>query len=227
MKPHSLAENLPRKFSKKRSAGFTYIGLLILLAIMGIVSAAAVQMGVVMHRRVAEDALLDVGREFSQALESYKRSTPAGQPDEPATLQDLLKDPRFPGKMRHLRKLFSDPITGQQEWGILRSEDTGRIAGVYSLSEATPIKIANFDLRLHGFEGKTSYQDWVFTRMQAVAGGWGSGKAANGAANGAGALISPMDLGDQPDAEPATDPSTNSTTDSSKKSGLISPLELL
>lgn len=207
-----MAGNLPRNFSKRPDEGFTYLGLLILLAIMGIVGAAALQMGSVMNRREAEEALLNVGMEFSRALESYRRATPAGQPDEPHALQDLLKDPRFPGVVRHLRKLYDDPITGQQEWGLLHSEDSKFIAGVYSLSGAKPIKIANFGLRLKEFEGKSSYQQWVFTSLQAgAAGGSYSGRK----------LTSPLDLmGDQEE-----NPARNSAPDPLPP-GLTRPLDI-
>jgi len=210
-KHKSLAGKLPRNFSKRHDAGFTYLGLLFLLAIIGIVSATALQVGAVMHRRAAEEALLDVGREFSQALESYRRVTPKGQPDEPSTLQDLLKDPRFPGVVRHLRKLYYDPVTGRQEWGIQRSEDMKGIAGVFSLSDAKPIKIGNFDLRLQGFTGKSSYQDWVFTSQQ-VAGAPG------------GKYINPMDLTGTEDPGPASDYGTDLPRMSN---GLIHPIDLV
>lgn len=207
-----LTGNLPQSFSKRPDAGFTYLGLLILLAILGIVSAAASQIGVVMHRRVSEETLLEVGREFSRALESYRRATPAGQPDEPPALQDLLKDPRFPGAVRHLRKLYHDPITGQQEWGILRSEESKHIVGVFSLSEAQPIKIANFDLRLQGFAGKSSYQQWVFTSSQA---------GATGNSPGGGKLTRPLDMMDDEQADPATNPAPKPLPP-----GLHSPLDM-
>lgn len=205
--------------SKKANSGFTYLGLLILLAIIAIVSTVALQVGVVIHRRAAEETLLDVGREFSRALESYRRATPTGQPDEPATLQDLLKDPRFPGTVRHLRKLYDDPVSGQQGWGIQRSEDTERISGVFSLSEAKPIKIANFDLRHLEFAGKTSYQQWVFTSQQASAIP-GSGGPAK--------LVNPLDLLDTQEPGTATDIATDPAQEPPRRpNGLINPLDLL
>lgn len=209
-----LAGKLQRNSNKRLGGGFTYLGLLILLAIIGIVSATALQVGIVMHRRAAEEALLDVGREFSRALESYRLATPAGQPDEPSTLQDLLKDPRFSGAVRHLRKLYDDPITGQQEWGILRSEESKRVVGVFSLSDAKPIKIANFDLRLQEFAGKSSYQEWVFTSTQAGAG-----------SSGGSTFTSPLDLMGEPEANPATDSSTDPL--SPLPPGLTSPRDLM
>jgi type II secretory pathway pseudopilin PulG len=202
------AVNLRRNFCKRPDAGFTYLGLLILLAILGIVSAAALQMGVVTHRRVAEEALLDVGREFSLALASYQQATPSGQPDEPLRLEDLLKDPRFPGTVRHLRKLYHDPITGQPEWGLQRSEESKRIVGVFSLSDAKPIKIANFDLRFQDFAGKSSYREWVFTGTQ-------TGSVSTGGPK----FTSPRDLmGDPPDIP---------VTDSPRAPRGTSPLDLL
>lgn len=190
-----LKKSLSRHFSKRVDAGFTYLGLLILLAILGIVSVAAVQIGAAVQRRAAEEALLNVGSEFSRALESYRRATPAGQPDKPSTLQDLLKDPRFPGVVRHLRKLYYDPVTGLQEWGIQRDEATKQIVGVFSLSDAKPIKIANFDLRFKDFTGKSSYQEWVFTSSQA-----GSG------ATGGTRFMSPMELMGDPETSPSANP---------------------
>lgn len=167
--------HLPRRFTGvggeigvgRRNCGFTYMALLIVLAIMGIASAAALQFGIATYRRAAEESLLNIGGEFSQALASYRRLTPVGQSGEPRDLQDLLKDPRFPGVVRHLRKLYYDPITGRQEWGVQRSEDSQRIIGIFSLSDAQPIKSGNFEPNFQVFSGKNSYQEWIFTGAQA------------------------------------------------------------
>ena len=146
----------------KYKRGFTYLGLLILLAILGIVSAAGLRVGKVVHRRVAEEALLDVGKEFSQALERYRRMTPVGQAEAPLELAELLKDPRFPVVVRHLRKLYADPVTGRVEWGVVREEDTRRIVGIHSLSTLPPVKVANFARGLGDLGGKLAYSEWIF-----------------------------------------------------------------
>jgi hypothetical protein len=78
-------------------------------------------------------------------------------------LQELLKDPRTPGLRRHLRKIFVDPATGGTEWGIVYLADHVGVIGVYSLSQARPLKIGNFDPRLVGFENKQHLSDWKFT----------------------------------------------------------------
>jgi type II secretory pathway pseudopilin PulG len=145
-----------------REGGFTYIGLLILLAIIGITSAASLQVGSVLQRRAAEEELLEIGTEFRNALISYANATPIGQPNAPHSLQDLVKDPRYPGVRRHLRKLYADPMTGKEEWGVVHALDGVGIVGVYSLSQAKPIKIGNFDQAFPGFARRNSYREWVF-----------------------------------------------------------------
>ena len=144
----------------RHSQGFTYVGLLILVAIIGIASAATVQTGAILQRRAAEEELLEIGNEFRNALISYANATPVGQHRAPRSLQDLVKDPRFPNPRRHLRKIYADPITGKEEWGVIEALDGSGIVGVHSLSKAKPIKIGNFAFPFHDFAGKESYGDW-------------------------------------------------------------------
>jgi type II secretory pathway pseudopilin PulG len=145
-----------------RSGGFTYLGLLILLAVIGVASTATLQVGSVLQRRAAEEELLEIGTEFRSALLSYADATPVGQPRSPKTLKDLVKDPRYPSMRHHLRKVYADPMTGKEEWGVVQGPDGGGIIGVYSLSTARPIKIGNFDVAFQGFGNRKSYREWVF-----------------------------------------------------------------
>jgi type II secretory pathway pseudopilin PulG len=149
-----------------KQAGFTYLGMLILVAIISLVSATTIQVGAVLQRRDAEEELLEIGTEFRAALISYSAATPVGRAPRPASLQDLLKDPRFPTTRRHLRKIYADPLTGKEEWGILTAPDGSGVTGVYSLSDAKPIKIGNFESPYERFKGKTSYRFWVFAESQ-------------------------------------------------------------
>ena len=154
---------------KAGSRGFTYMGLMILLAIMALVAAAGLKMGTLLQRAAAEEELLEIGAQFSEALRSYAAATPPGKPTQPPTLQDLLKDPRFPNTRRHLRKIFVDPVTGKAEWGIIYLGDKVGVLGVYSLSNARPLKVANFDIRFLNMENREKISDWKFL----VAGGDG------------------------------------------------------
>lgn len=155
---------------KQRAAGFTYIGLLIFIAILALTAGSTLQVGVLLQRRVAEQDLLAIGMEFREALISYAKATPVGQDPLPRTFEDLLKDPRYPETQRHLRQVYIDPITGKSEWGIVKSPAGGGIAGVYSLSEAAPIKIGNFLPPFEAFNDKTHYRDWIFSGVPGALG---------------------------------------------------------
>ncbi|MES2075078.1 MAG: type II secretion system protein [Pseudomonadota bacterium] len=147
----------------RRQGGFTYLSLIILVAVIGLVAASTLKMGALLQRARAEQELLNIGAEFSDALQSYANATPAGQPPQPPSLKELLKDPRFPGVRRHLRKLFVDPMTGSAEWGVVYLADKVGVIAVYSLSDAKAIKLSNFPSRYQVFEGKTLVSDWKFT----------------------------------------------------------------
>jgi type II secretory pathway pseudopilin PulG len=149
------------------AAGFTYVGLIILVAILSVAATATIQLGSVVQRRDAEQELLYLGAQFRAALYTYAAAAPLGQPRLPRTLDDLLKDPRFPGTRRHLRRVPVDPITGKPEWGLKKNTE-GFIAGVHSLSDAAPIKSGNFGPDQASFEGKTKYSEWVFGLAEGV-----------------------------------------------------------
>jgi type II secretory pathway pseudopilin PulG len=150
----------------RRQRGFTYLGLIVLVTVIGLVGAATLKIDSLLRRAAAEEELLAIGAQFSAALTSYAAATPKGQSPLPPSLQELLKDPRTPAVRRHLRKIFIDPVTGGTEWGIVYQGDRVGVLGVHSLSKAAPLKIGNFDARFAGFENKQHLSDWKF--MSAV-----------------------------------------------------------
>lgn len=152
---------------RRFDAGFTYVGLVVFVAILGLVGAATLKVDALLRRSQAEQELLEIGAAYSEALRSYAAATPRGFPPLPPTLQDLLKDPRFPGTRRHLRKIFVDPITGGTEWGIQYQGEKVGVLAVYSLSQARPLKVANFDARFQGFENKEHLSEWKFMAAEA------------------------------------------------------------
>lgn len=174
-------------------AGFTYVGLLIAVVFFGLGSVGAARLLAATERAEREAELLFVGHQFRQAIRSYLQTGPrAGQ--YPATLEDLLLDPRHPTPRRHLRRLFVDPITGQAQWGLVRAP-AGGIMGVHSLSEREPLKRANFEPEDRDFAAALrspqsppgaasstvqltpidaapySYRDWKFVYRPGVASG--------------------------------------------------------
>lgn len=155
---------------RARQRAFTYIGVLILVAIMGTLLAIAGRAWRTEAMREREAELLFVGDQYREAIRRYADSTPAGTPRYPHELSDLLKDPRRPVIARYLRKLYHDPITGSRDWGIVKAADGG-IAGVYSLSEDRPFKTSNFKAEDAGFEGGTKYSDWQFFYLPAASPG--------------------------------------------------------
>lgn len=159
---HSAALRAPRRVPVPgRERGFTYIGVLLLVALMGIALAASGQLWHTLQQREKERELLFIGQQFRLALKHYARHTPGKARRAPLQLQELLQDPRHPDVRRYLRKMYVDPMTGGTEWGLVTGPD-GEIHGVHSLSSQEPLKKSNFGLADKPFEGMMKYSDWVF-----------------------------------------------------------------
>jgi len=143
----------------RRPHGVVLLAFLLALALAGI--GAAFDVWSVTRQREREQQLLFVGHQYRNAIRAYYFGGPAGAGRSlPTSLDELLDDDRFPVPVHHLRRLYPDPITGSTDWGLLMVGD--RIMGVYSKSEAQPIKQKGFALVDASFEEKTSYNDWVF-----------------------------------------------------------------
>jgi len=144
-----------------RDGGFTYIGVLVLIAVMGVVLASTGEIWHTVRKREKEQELLYVGDQFRRAVKQFYRHSPPQARRYPMSLEELLKDPRYPGIQRYIRKIYPDPMTGSTEWGLIKGPDE-QIYGVYSLSEEEPIKKKNFKLADKKFEDKMKYSEWVF-----------------------------------------------------------------
>ena len=143
--------------------GFGLLGLLFLVAGLGVAMAALGTMWHTAAQREKERDLLFVGDQYRRAIESFWTvPLPVGTVRRlPKNFSELLTDPRFPNTVRHLRRVYRDPMTGTSEWGLLKGPDGG-IAGVYSQSESAPFKRANFPAAYDQFEEAQRYRDWVF-----------------------------------------------------------------
>lgn len=147
--------------SSQRQQGFTYLGLLIVVAIVAAGTGIAVEAGTALQQRANELELLAIGAEYRAALESYAAATPLGQPTHPLELKELLLDPRHAGMRRHLRRLYPDPLTGRQDWGVVRAPD-GRIVGIHSLSRTETWKRTDFPPGSEHFTKAARHDQWVF-----------------------------------------------------------------
>jgi type II secretory pathway pseudopilin PulG len=145
---------------RRASRGFTYLTVLFIVAILMGGLALVGEVWETSAKREREAELLFIGNEYRKAIARYYESTPGGVKRYPRELADLIKDERHPATQRYLRKLYVDPFGGK-EWGLVKAPDGG-IAGVHSLSEEKPLKIAGFKLRDAGFEAASRYADWTF-----------------------------------------------------------------
>lgn len=165
-----------------RQTGFTYLALLALVAMLSAVAGATMEVWHTAMQRENERQLLFVGQQFRMAITRYYFGSPGGQRHYPASLDDLIKDPRFPDTRRYLRRIWPDPITNQDDWELVRGPDGG-IVGIHSPSQTKPIKVAGFTTEEGAFDGAEHYADWVFSAMPtqpanaAPAGGQGNNLA--------------------------------------------------
>ena len=109
--------------------GFTYLWVLVAIAVLGIGLLAVSEVWVTSARRQKLVELEWIGAQFTQAIGSYYQSTPGAAKAYPLTLQDLLEDRRYVTMRRHLRTVYANPFTGKQDWEQVVAAD-GRIRGV-------------------------------------------------------------------------------------------------
>jgi len=152
-----------------RQAGFTYLGALFLVVLMGAALAGAGQMWSTAAVRAKERELLWVGTQYARALRRYYDNSP-GVKQYPVSLEELLEDNRHPVPRRYLRRLYPDPFTGKADWDFVLTVD-GRIAGVHSQSSREAMKTARFPPEWSDFEGKTRYAEWEFVADRAFLSG--------------------------------------------------------
>jgi type II secretory pathway pseudopilin PulG len=138
--------------------GFTYIGLLVTVVVMGIMLTAASRVWRTTELHERETQLLFAGHAYRMAIASYFASGHRF----PATLQDLLLDERSPVPRRHLRRLYPDPMTGNADWALVLTPDGQGIMGVASTSTAPPLKRDGFDAADVAFKDTDCYCAWQF-----------------------------------------------------------------
>jgi type II secretory pathway pseudopilin PulG len=144
-----------------KQGGFTYLAVLLIVAIMGAVLAATATVWHTMSQRDKEADLLFDGHEFRRAIGLYYERTPGAAKQFPKKLEDLLQDKRQVQLSRYLRKIYVDPMTGKKDWGLVKGPGDV-IIGVYSRSDETPVKTGNFDEVDKEFEGASTLSDWKF-----------------------------------------------------------------
>ncbi|NRF68884.1 type II secretion system protein [Aquincola sp. S2] len=118
-----------------RARGFTYLALLLAVALAGVALLVGTEVWVTNARRAQARQLDWVARQYVQALRSYRQAAPVER--YPSTLADLLEDRRFEPPRRHLRQLYPNPFTGRADWEPLLGGD-GRLRGLRGLRARIP-----------------------------------------------------------------------------------------
>lgn len=145
------------------SQGFTFFGLMFVVTLVGLALTGASTVWQVQQQRYKEQQLLQIGKQYRDAIRSYYQASPGGHWEYPRKLSDLLLDPRYPTIKRHIRKLWRDPMTRNSNWGLVLDAQGG-IAGIYSRAQGKPV--TQPDLSFGEQVGRTtkakSYADWKF-----------------------------------------------------------------
>lgn len=133
--------------------------LLVMVVVLGLAASMAGQSWRTTMQRAREVELLWRGQQYQQAIASYY-AIKRGPQMFPAKLEDLLRDPRFPDVVRHLRRPYNDPMTGEEM--ELITDPAQRIIGVRSSSDLEPFQQDGFPEELDKLRGKSSYNEWEF-----------------------------------------------------------------
>ena len=162
-----MSETL-RRFGQRtgRQTGMTLLELVVACAILLILSSAAIPVARTTVKRQKEAELRRALREMRTAIDRYKDAADrnlfrveVGTEGYPPDLETLVKGvqigPSGERRLRFLRKIPMDPMTGRAEWGLRAIQDdpdsTGwggkNVFDVYSRSTGTAL------------DG-TRYSDW-------------------------------------------------------------------
>ncbi len=186
--------------------GVTLMVVLVMMVILGLSAGIAGSTWSSVMQKEREEQLLWVGDQYRRAIESYVnfRNQPGSPgavggvgtklspiPLYPNSLEDLLRDSRATQVVRHLRRLYKDPFTGEDfepvrpssvagaggavggtisaSSGLTVTPVAGGISGVKSTSAEKPMKKDNFPKVYDTFKNAKKYSDWEFVYTPARA----------------------------------------------------------
>ncbi len=149
--------------ARASEAGLTLVELIVTVAILGILASAAVPIARFKVQREKERELRRDLWEMRDAIDHYKDAADRGafqtkvdSQNYPPDLEEMVKGIDVQGKkVRFLRRIPVDPMTGKAEWGLHSMQDDPKsdsyggqsVFDVYSKSQGT------------GLDG-TKYSDW-------------------------------------------------------------------
>lgn len=140
--------------------GAVLLLLMVTVVILGLSAGVAGQSWRATMQRAREAELIWRGQQYMRAIENYYSVKHGPQQMFPAKLEHLLRDPRSPAVVRHLRKQYNDPMTGE-DWELVK-DPAERIIGVRSTSNLEPFRKEGFPVELERLNNKNSYSEWEF-----------------------------------------------------------------
>jgi general secretion pathway protein G len=158
-----VKSNLRTRLRQRRERGLTLVELIVTLAILSILASAAAPMVLLNVKRERERMLRRDLWEMRDAIDHYKDAADSGfvqikveSNGYPPDLETLVNGIDIRGKkVRFLRRIPVDPMTGKTEWGLRSNQDDPSsdsyggqsVFDVYSKSQGT------------GLDG-TKYSTW-------------------------------------------------------------------
>ena len=129
-----MMEAISRKLSTRGQAGYTLAELVMVAAVMVILAGAVLPAVKFTARRTKEMELRHHLRTMREAIDTYKRYSDMGllpvdlgAEGYPAELDDLVEGVEIAGqidrKLKLLRRIPVDPMTGEAEWGMRSFQD--------------------------------------------------------------------------------------------------------
>ena len=137
------------------------MGMLLLLLASSLAATHSLQRWQTRMQREQEQELIHIGLAYRDAIGRYYQQTPGIVKRYPPNLEALCLDTRFPQPRKHLRRLYRDPITQREGWGIVEAP-SGGIMGIYSLSDKPPFKSQGYLGELQHLNDKKFYGEWYF-----------------------------------------------------------------
>ena len=129
-----------------------------MLIIVAAMAFGAMRLDLAQNYRLKRDKeveLLFRGLAYKRAIKAFYSKNSR----YPRQLKELADD-RDSSKLRFMRQLYKDPVTGGDFKLILAPE--GAIMGVVSASRDAPFKKVDFDKELQDFGKAKTYADWKF-----------------------------------------------------------------
>jgi len=159
----SLSKSFPGEMAQKKQRGFTLIELIVATTILIVLTGMAIPMARVTIKRDKERELRHALWEMRDAVDRYKDAADrgafqikVGSEGYPPDLDTLVNGVDVGGKkLKFLRRIPIDPMTGNTDWGLRSMQDDPtsdswdgeNVFDVYTKSQGTAL------------DG-TKYKDW-------------------------------------------------------------------